>query len=474
MATARIHSSTQNAWVILMDLLCLVLGSVVGVTLRLGREEIGGYVLNHLDGWLIFVAGVMLANYLAGSYRLQHVFSRFDIIVTWIFSLIFALLVLSITSYAWFRLLLGRGVLFMAVASYSAFSLLFRMAIFRTIFRSELFLCRTAILGTRQSARRAASVVGGSQVMPLHRVMAYIELTGNEKVGEGSRVNLIDGVAVLRVDRAAVDDIVRSLNVGLIVVAPEDSSEIAQIHSQLRRLRFEGVEVLSITSLEEIYNGKIPLDTLTEESLMQLVGESGMPIIHGIKRVFDVVVSLVFGVLLLPVTVVVALLIKASAPRSGVFYSQLRVGHFGRVFRIYKFRTMREDAESGTGPVWASADDPRITVLGKVLRRLRLDEIPQLLNVLKGDMSLVGPRPERPEISEGLIKRIPYFSERQNVLPGLSGWAQIRYPYGSSVDDARRKLEYDLYYIKHLSLRLDIQIILSTLRIVIFGNKRSY
>jgi exopolysaccharide biosynthesis polyprenyl glycosylphosphotransferase len=459
-----------------MDLLCLVLGSVAGVTLRLGREEIGGYVLNHLDGWLVFVAGVMLANYLAGSYRLQHVFSRFDIIVTWIFSLTFALLVLSITSYAWFRLLLGRGVLFMAVASYSAFSLLLRMAIFRSVFRSELFLCRTAILGTRQRARRAAEIVGGSHVMPLHRVVAYIEVVGdgdNRTAGEVSRVNLIDGVAVLRVDRAAVEDVVRSLNVGLIVVAPEDSTEIAQVHSQLRRLRFEGVEVLSIASLEEIYNGKIPLDTLTEDSLMQLVWESGMPIIHGFKRVLDVVASLIFGVLILPVALLAAFLIKASAPRSGVFYSQLRVGHFGRIFRIYKFRTMREDAESETGPVWASADDPRITVLGKVLRRLRLDEIPQLLNVLKGDMSLVGPRPERPEISEGLINRIPYFSERQNVLPGLSGWAQIRHPYGSSVDDARRKLEYDLYYIKHLSLRLDIQIILSTLRIVIFGNKRS-
>jgi lipopolysaccharide/colanic/teichoic acid biosynthesis glycosyltransferase len=152
-----------------------------------------------------------------------------------------------------------------------------------------------------------------------------------------------------------------------------------------------------------------------------------------------------------------------------VFYRQTRVGQFGRPFTIVKFRTMAPDAEARTGPVWSAKGDARVTRLGSVLRTFRVDEIPQFVNVLRGEMSMVGPRPERPELIGELEKRIPYFSERLNVLPGLTGWAQVRYPYGSTIEDARRKLEYDLYYIKHLSLRLDLQIILSTLRVVVFG-----
>jgi len=158
--------------------------------------------------------------------------------------------------------------------------------------------------------------------------------------------------------------------------------------------------------------------------------------------------------------------------RSPVFYSQERVGRFGRIFRIYKFRTMVPLAEGERGAVWSPRGDPRVTLVGSFLRRYRLDELPQLFNVLKADMSLVGPRPERPELVEKLEKEIPYYRERENLLPGLTGWAQIRYPYGATVDDARAKLEYDLYYLQNLSVALDLRIILHTLRIVIFGMER--
>jgi len=166
---------------------------------------------------------------------------------------------------------------------------------------------------------------------------------------------------------------------------------------------------------------------------------------------------------------VIALAIKLAEPGAPVLYVQERVGRFGEPFRIRKFRTMRQDAEAGTGPVWAGQDDPRVTPLGRFLRRFRLDEIPQFLNVLVGEMSIVGPRPERPEIARELEKVIPYFRERENVMPGLTGWAQIRHPYGRTAEDAVRKLEYDLYYIKHMSLALDLQIVLSTLRIIFLG-----
>jgi lipopolysaccharide/colanic/teichoic acid biosynthesis glycosyltransferase len=155
-----------------------------------------------------------------------------------------------------------------------------------------------------------------------------------------------------------------------------------------------------------------------------------------------------------------------------VLYCQERVGRFGRIFRIYKFRTMRVNAEQEQGAVWSPENDSRISWAGRSLRKYRLDELPQLWNVLKGDMSLVGPRPERPEIVEKLEKVVTYYRERENLLPGLTGWAQIRYPYGATIEDARAKLEFDLYYLQNVSAVLDLKIILRTLRIVVFGLER--
>jgi lipopolysaccharide/colanic/teichoic acid biosynthesis glycosyltransferase len=164
----------------------------------------------------------------------------------------------------------------------------------------------------------------------------------------------------------------------------------------------------------------------------------------------------------------VALLIKLTSP-GPVFFRQERVGLRAEVFTVYKFRTMRQDAECETGPVWAQKHDPRITPLGRFLRKTRLDELPQLWNVLKGDMSFVGPRPERPEFVSSLSAQIPYYNLRNIIPPGLTGWAQVRYRYGATVEDAKRKLEYDLYYIKHMSIALDLLIIFETVKTVVFG-----
>jgi lipopolysaccharide/colanic/teichoic acid biosynthesis glycosyltransferase len=267
--------------------------------------------------------------------------------------------------------------------------------------------------------------------------------------------------------------VVRRLGVSLLVLALE-AEEAAAVYPQLRRLRFEGVEVLTPLSVHELYSGRTPLELVNEDALTELSMESGLPMVRRTKRLLDIIGSVVAGVALLPAALLVGLLIKLSAPREPVLYTQLRVGQFGRTFRIYKFRTMRQNAEQGTGPVWASANDERVTWLGHTLRRFRLDEIPQLINVFRGEMSIVGPRPERPSISAELSKKIPFFEERENVIPGLTGWAQIRYPYGSTQEDARRKLEYDLYYIRHVSLSLDLQIVLSTMRIVLLGKERSH
>ena len=168
-----------------------------------------------------------------------------------------------------------------------------------------------------------------------------------------------------------------------------------------------------------------------------------------------------------PIAAVVAIFVKMTSP-GPVFYHQSRVGQKGRVFTVHKFRSMRQDAEAGTGPVWAAkAGDPRVTPIGGILRRARLDELPQLWNVLKGDMSVVGPRPERPEFVAQLTKEIPFYGQRHIVRPGLTGWAQVRYTYGASTEDALQKLQYDLFYIKNLSIALDVFIMAETIKTVV-------
>jgi len=471
MVAARSHIQAHTVSVTVLDMVCLLIGGAVGVALRIGHEEMGEYVFDHLDGWLVFFGSVVLANYLAGSYRLQHTFSRFNLVVTWAFSLSFALVVLTMTSYAWFRMLLGRGVLLLSVASYSITSLIMKVLVFRYLFRSQFFLCRTAVVGTGESARAVRRTLEREFVIPAHRVTAFIEIVEDSREDRGGDA-VIDGVAVLESTVDSLESVVQGLGVNLIVLVPETRGGLKNVYPHLRRLRFAGVEVLTPLSVEELYGGRTPLTFVDEDYLMQASMESGLPLVWRAKRLMDIIVSVVGIVIFLPIAAAIAICVKMSGPGSGVIYSQIRTGQFGKEFRLFKFRTMREGVETETGPVWAGEQDPRITPVGRVLRRYRLDEIPQIVNILKGDMSIVGPRPERPEFITRLAEEIPFYAERENVKPGLTGWAQIRYPYGSSVEDAARKLEYDLYYMKHLSLSMDLQIILSTLRIVIFGKER--
>ena len=184
------------------------------------------------------------------------------------------------------------------------------------------------------------------------------------------------------------------------------------------------------------------------------------------KRLFDMVCAALGLLVLSPVLLVCALLVGLTSP-GGVLFRQERIGKDGVPFTIYKFRSMRTDAEKN-GAVWAMKSDPRVTKVGKIIRKTRIDELPQLWNVLKGEMSLIGPRPERPEFVKELEKEIPFYSLRHAVKPGVTGWPQVCYPYGSSVEDSRRKLEYDLYYAKNMSILLDVRIILKTIGVVLF------
>jgi sugar transferase (PEP-CTERM system associated) len=232
--------------------------------------------------------------------------------------------------------------------------------------------------------------------------------------------------------------------------------------------KFSGIDVLDAPSFYEQLTGKLLIEHTNPSWFIFSDGFRVTPLKQFYKWVFDRVSSIIGLILFSPLISIIALLIKLDSP-GPVFFRQLRVGKNDKNFWLSKFRTMVHNAESETGAVWAQEDDPRVTRMGRILRKTRLDELPQLFSVLRGDMSIVGPRPERPEFVQKLKEIIPYYSERHFIKPGITGWAQIKYSYGSSVEDAIEKLRYDLYYMKHLSLILDLLIILETFTVVFMG-----
>ena len=237
---------------------------------------------------------------------------------------------------------------------------------------------------------------------------------------------------------------------------------------ELVGLRARGIAIEDCHSFYERLVSKIAIADLAPQWIVRSKGFRRNPLIMITKRLIDVVVAAIGLLVSAPITLVTALAIRLDSP-GAILYRQERVGRNQQSFTIYKFRSMLEGAEVNAGPVWAAKDDPRVTRVGKVIRKLRIDEIPQMINVLKGQMSLVGPRPERPYFVQTLNEQIPYYALRHSIKPGITGWAQICYPYGDSEQDAIEKLQYDLYYIKNMSVLFDLQILFESLKVVLLG-----
>ncbi len=262
-------------------------------------------------------------------------------------------------------------------------------------------------------------------------------------------------------------DLIEQRDIHRVIVAMPDRRGTLPVLEMLQ-LRLNGIKIEEATSLLEKISGRIEVDNLYPSWLIFADGFRFSASFMLLRRIISISAS---GILLLLVLPVIPLVILATKLDSlgPVLYRQKRVGLGGKIFYCYKFRTMRQDAEADTGATWALDNDPRITKVGKFLRMSRLDEIPQLWCVLKGDMSFVGPRPERPEFVEMLSKEIPFYGVRNAVRPGITGWAQVRYKYGNTLADAKEKLQYDLYYIKNMSLGLDLLIMFQTIKIVLLG-----
>jgi sugar transferase (PEP-CTERM system associated) len=310
---------------------------------------------------------------------------------------------------------------------------------------------RVYILGAGDRARRL-----------VHGLMSRIDL-GVDVVGwSGELENLNRQQMAEELTRVA-----RERRVHRIIVAMQDRRNVMPVE-ELLQLRVEGlVHIEEAASWLEKISGKIDVDHLSPSWMIFAEGFRSSQLSRMLRRMLNVLASLVGLLLSLPLLpfVVLAIRLDSAGP---VLYRQLRVGYLGRQFVCYKFRTMQPDAEADSGPTWAGDNDPRITRVGKLLRTTRLDEIPQLWCVLRGDMALVGPRPERPEFVDWLSREIPYYGARHVVRPGITGWAQVRYKYGNTLEDSLQKLQYDLFYIKNSSLGLDILIIFQTVKTVLF------
>lgn len=266
---------------------------------------------------------------------------------------------------------------------------------------------------------------------------------------------------------ASLLETARRLGAEEVVVAVDDRRGVPV--QPLLDCRVNGLTVTDYLSFWERETGQVMLEALEPSWLIYSDGfRLGSFLNASGKRVLDILVGAIFLVAMLPLMLLTALAIRLDSP-GPVFYTQERVGWRGRTFTLYKFRSMRVDAERDGVPQWAAEGDPRVTRLGRLLRKTRLDEFPQVWNVLKGDMSFIGPRPERPFFVEEIGRQVPYYHERARVRPGITGWAQINYPYGASIDDAREKLAYDLYYIKNYSLMLDILVLLGTVQVVLWS-----
>jgi len=315
---------------------------------------------------------------------------------------------------------------------------------------------RVLILGTGSTAHMLARQMGVQQDFA-YRLVGFIE--DGEADQTVRRNDILGGVGDLKT-------IVDKRHVDRIVVALSDRRGRMPVE-ELLHAKMSGVRVEDVTTTYERLTGKILIDDLKPSWLVFSDGFRASRFTRFVKRMLDLALSIIGLILAAPLmaATVVAIKLDSTGP---VLYTQERVGENGRVFTVFKFRSMRADAERGT-PVWARDKDDRITRVGRVIRLTRVDELPQLWNVMRGDMSFVGPRPERPFFVEQLARDVPFYMQRLAVKPGVTGWAQVKYRYGSTFEDAMEKLRYDLYYVKHLSIFFDLTIVLDTVKVVLFG-----
>ncbi len=408
---------------------------------------------------LLFATVVVLCFVAMGLYQAH---SREGIVGQWARMLTgtgLAGVVLAVAFYAIPQAHVGRGVLLLALLLGFIATALGRLLVSLVVSR-EALRQRVLVIGTGRQADLLVSRMRRQTDRRGFQLVGFVPLGENAQMVDAAlHLDRSRGLAVL-VDEHDVDE---------IVVAVDDRRGVLPM-KELLQCRVAGTNIVSLADFFEREAGKIKLGVLDPSALVFGEGFKCNSMRQATKRLFDVVSSSLLLVLAAPVMILTAFaIVFESGFGQPILYRQERVGERGQNFLVLKFRSMRTDAEKDGVARWATTNDDRITRVGRVIRKVRIDELPQIFNVLRGDMSFVGPRPERPQFVEQLTREIPYFGLRHCVKPGITGWAQLRYAYGASVEDAAEKLKYDLYYVKHNSLLFDIAILLQTVEVVLFG-----
>ena len=399
-------------------------------SLELAMMAVGVYGADALQSNRVATARLLVAVSL-GTIFLSVIFFLVPALTFWRSNLLYAMLASLVALFA-LRILLGKTL------------------------GSQVFKRRVVVLGAGPRAERLKllSKKPGSGFV----VVGYVSM---------SEANRVIPEAIARDAIYNLADHVVLLNASEVVLALEERRNALPL-KDLLRIKTTGVHVNEISTFLERETGRVDLQSVNPSWLIFSDGfSSGRMLSSMFKRLFDIAASLILLALTLPLILLGALAVKLES-KGPAFYRQRRVGLYGQGFDIIKLRSMRQDAEVAGKAVWAEKDDPRITRVGRFIRKVRIDELPQCWSVLKGEMSFVGPRPERPQFVEDLEQQLNYYAERHMVKPGITGWAQINYPYGASIEDSRQKLEYDLYYAKNYSPFLDLLILLQTLRVVLF------
>lgn len=408
---------------------------------------------------LVFAVQLLLAQISLGLYQRRFRYAITGMILRIGIGFAASAVSLTLLYYLLPMLVLERGVFLLSFLAAAILVTTTRVLFIQSIDKDALKR-RILVLGAGQNAAQISRSLRRRVDQQGFQIVGHVHVRGEHDVVYES--------LVIRPDMTLLA-LARSMDVDEIVVAVGERRRKSFPVHDLLDCKLSGIDVIDLQCFFERETGKLKLDILNPSWLIfsdgfdQGKGQSAR------KRLFDIVVSLGLLALSWPFMLLVVLMIKFEGRgRGSIIYRQIRVGQHWQLFNVYKFRSMREDAESG-GAQWAKENDDRVTRTGRFIRKTRLDELPQIFNVLKGDMSFVGPRPERPEFVTQLSERIPYFAERHRVKPGITGWAQVCYPYGASEKDSLEKLQFDLYYIKNYSLFLDLVIILQTAHSVIAG-----
>lgn len=445
----------------LIDASVLFLSVILGISLRFlgGITELGNTIQTHWLVGVIYSIVMILAMISSGLFQARLREGPFGFLLRLTAAFLLGTVALSLIFYLIPDIFLGRGVLIISIIS--SFLTITIIRYFIQKIDPNVFKKRILVLGsgTRASTitelRRRSDQFGFS-------ILGYVHLRGERDVVPTEKVINLDVPLVDYIEKHDIDE---------IVLAVDDRRKGIPMH-ELLDCKMRGVDILDVVTFFERETGKIRLDQVHPSWFLFSEGFNHSAGRMFSKRAFDILASFFLLLITWPFMLLASLGIFLESGckwRTPVLFRQVRVGQDGRPFQVLKFRSMIVDAEKSGKAQWATKNDSRITKVGKFIRKTRIDELPQIYNVFRGDMSFVGPRPERPEFVVMLSEKIPYYSERHRVRPGITGWAQLLYPYGSSEQDAMEKLQYDLYFVKNHSLFLDVLILLQTAEIVLFG-----